>query len=173
MVLAPRPEDADFLNINRPVFSRRGLKIVLWCDEATTLALARNAVDFFDWISRRHECPQGVPAHAGEEPRSLRALAMLLTRGGRFEEAEQHLRRALSIEQSMGDTTTTESLHLLDELADVLTRQGRYREAEEIVIEELDRLHRLEPSPLLEQAEERLSRLRELIARSHGGAATT
>lgn len=64
MVLAPRAEDADFLNINRPVFSRRGLKVVLWCDEATTLALARNAVDFFDWISRRHECPPGVPTHA-------------------------------------------------------------------------------------------------------------
>lgn len=172
MVLAPRAEDADFLNINRPVFARRGLKVVLWCDEATTLALARNAVDFFDWISRRHECPPERPTHAGNQPRSLRALAMVLARSGRFEEAEQHLRRALSIEQSIGAATTTESLRLLDDLADVLTRQGRYHEAEAIVLQELDGLRRFEPA-FQEQAEQRLAHLRELIARSRSGPEPT
>lgn len=426
MVLAPRAEDADFLNINRPVFARRGLKVVLWCDEATTLALARNAVDFFDWISRRHECPPGVPMHAvygiraalcarapqivwmggdleacfraalpgrklmhldmarplpelerevrsagrawivwhshemidewilphvlheggrwtrvfmipsddregpfgaammllegecdnlhsarrtlgaagysgpgriaaligleraaievvaayypsteehallqifseeadpgaflarlaGEEELESRrntpfggipaievrafgrgalmrqiargvpletmkerarlmvveiaasaraledldaaetlarqafnmtarlgnavdhilaqhTLAMVLARRGRFEEAEEHLRHALSTRQSLGASRTPGSASLLGDLADVLTDQGRYPEAEELVLQELDELGGGGPSLLLKQAEQRLAHLRELIARGRGGS---
>ena len=64
MVLAPRAEDADWLNQQRPVFARRKLKVILWCDAETSVALSRKAVDFFDWISHRHECPPGVPMHA-------------------------------------------------------------------------------------------------------------
>src|SRR6185437_6149382 len=48
LVLAPRPSDADWLNIQRPVFARRALRVILWCDADTTLALAHDAVDFFD-----------------------------------------------------------------------------------------------------------------------------
>ena len=64
MILAPRAEDADWLNQQRPVFARRKLRVILWCDAETSIALAQKAVDFFDWISHRHECPPGVPMHA-------------------------------------------------------------------------------------------------------------
>lgn len=64
LVLAPRAADADWLNLNRPVFSERALKVVLWCDSETTTALARQAVDFFDWISDRVECPPLPPRYA-------------------------------------------------------------------------------------------------------------
>ncbi|MDI3285077.1 tetratricopeptide repeat protein [Polyangium sp. 15x6] len=64
MVLAPRAEDADWLNMQRPVFARRRLKVILWCDAETSVTLVRKAFDFFDWISHRHECPPGVPMHA-------------------------------------------------------------------------------------------------------------
>src|SRR5689334_3374330 len=37
LVLAPRPEDAVWLNLRRGQFSERKLKVVLWCEEATTL----------------------------------------------------------------------------------------------------------------------------------------
>ncbi|MRG97473.1 tetratricopeptide repeat protein [Polyangium spumosum] len=64
MILAPRAEDADWLNQQRPLFARRKLKVILWCEAETSVALAQKAVDFFDWISHRHECPPGVPMHA-------------------------------------------------------------------------------------------------------------
>lgn len=60
MVLSPRAEDADWLNQQRPVFARRKLKVILWCDAETSVTLAQQAVDFFDWISHRHECPPGT-----------------------------------------------------------------------------------------------------------------
>ncbi|HYO74770.1 MAG TPA: tetratricopeptide repeat protein, partial [Archangium sp.] len=64
LVLVPRAEDADWLNINRPVFAQRELRVVLFCDTETTVALARQAVDFFDWISHRVECPSRPPRFA-------------------------------------------------------------------------------------------------------------
>ncbi len=64
LVLVPKPDDADWLNLQRPIFSQRQLKAILFCDYATTLALADRAVDFFDWVSQHHDCPQGPPAHA-------------------------------------------------------------------------------------------------------------
>jgi tetratricopeptide (TPR) repeat protein len=64
MVLLPRAEHADALNLGRPVFSRRRLKVVLWCDRETTVALAQQAPDFFDWISEHHDCPPGPVPHA-------------------------------------------------------------------------------------------------------------
>jgi hypothetical protein len=59
IVLAPRPEDADWLNQRRQLFAERKLKAVLWCDEATTVALARGAPDLYDWIGHRQTCPPG------------------------------------------------------------------------------------------------------------------
>lgn len=64
MVLVPRPEDAEWLNLRRPLFARRALKVVLFCDRETTVALAQRAVDFFDWVSQHHECPPGPVPHA-------------------------------------------------------------------------------------------------------------
>jgi tetratricopeptide (TPR) repeat protein len=66
LVLVPRAEDADWLNINRPVFAQRELRVVLFCDTETSIALARQAVDFFDWISHRVECPNRPPRFAVE-----------------------------------------------------------------------------------------------------------
>lgn len=64
LVLVPRAEDADWLNINRPLFAQLELRVVLFCDTDTTIALARHAVDFFDWISHRVECPNRPPRFA-------------------------------------------------------------------------------------------------------------
>lgn len=59
LVLVPRVEDADWLNINRPLFASRALRVVLFCTREVSVALSRRAVDFFDWVSLRLECPTG------------------------------------------------------------------------------------------------------------------
>ncbi len=64
LVLIPQPDDAEYLNLNRPIFAQRRLRVVLFCEHATTLALADRAIDFFDWVSQHHECPQGPALHA-------------------------------------------------------------------------------------------------------------
>ncbi|WP_437901417.1 tetratricopeptide repeat protein [Sorangium sp. So ce124] len=64
MVVVPKPEDAEWLNLRRPLFARRALKVVLFCDRETTIALAQRAVDFFDWVSQHHECPSAPVPHA-------------------------------------------------------------------------------------------------------------
>ena len=93
LVLVPRVEDADWLNLNRPIFAQRELKIVLFCARDVTIALARHAVDFFDWISHRVECPDRPPAFAVAGLRcalSVRAPGILW----RGEELEASLARA-------------------------------------------------------------------------------
>src|SRR5580700_8628044 len=47
MVLILRAAQAEALNLGRPIFARRRLKVVLWCDRETTLALIDRAPDFF------------------------------------------------------------------------------------------------------------------------------
>jgi tetratricopeptide (TPR) repeat protein len=64
LVLLPKGSDADWLNLQRPVFKRRELKVVLFCDRETSIALAQDAPDFFDWISVHQDCPPGPAAHA-------------------------------------------------------------------------------------------------------------
>ena len=59
LVLVPRAEDADWLNINRPLFASKALRVVLFCTREVSVALSRGAVDFLDWISLRLECPEG------------------------------------------------------------------------------------------------------------------
>ena len=63
-VLVARAEDADWLNINRPLFSSRALRVVLFCSREVSVALSRGAVDFIDWVSLRLECPAGPPPYA-------------------------------------------------------------------------------------------------------------
>jgi tetratricopeptide (TPR) repeat protein len=89
LVLSPGPLDADWLNLQRPVFARKELRVILWCSAETSAVLAREAVDFFDWISHRHECPGGPAAHAVAGLRSAlaaRAPGVVWT-GGDLEEA--------------------------------------------------------------------------------------
>ena len=52
VLLRVRLEDLDWLNLHRPLFSDRQLRVVLWCEGVVLEALMRRAVDFFDWISR-------------------------------------------------------------------------------------------------------------------------
>ncbi|XXT14699.1 tetratricopeptide repeat protein [Sorangium sp. So ce429] len=64
VILCVRAADAAWLNQERPVVQERALRLVLFSDEETTLHLARCAVDFYDWISHRIDCPEGPPAFA-------------------------------------------------------------------------------------------------------------
>jgi hypothetical protein len=59
VVLAPSAEHASWLNINRPLFADRKLRVVLFSDAETSRALARQATDFFDWVSHRVDCSPG------------------------------------------------------------------------------------------------------------------
>lgn len=63
VVLVARAEDASWLNRQRPLLATRSLRVVLWSDAATTGVLAREAPDFFDWISVRVACPPGPALH--------------------------------------------------------------------------------------------------------------
>lgn len=83
LVLVPRAEDADQLNLGRPIFAYRELRAILFCDSETTVALARQAPDFFDWISHRVECP-----------RSLLPYVPVYVRGADLREACTRLERA-------------------------------------------------------------------------------
>jgi tetratricopeptide (TPR) repeat protein len=64
LVLVGRAEDADWLNINRPLFASRALRVVLFCSREVSVALSRGAVDFLDWMSLRVECPPGPAPYA-------------------------------------------------------------------------------------------------------------
>lgn len=100
-VLSPKAEDAELLNLRRQIFADRRFKVVLWCDEATTVALARKAVDFFDWITHRQECPSGPAPFA---VRGLRAAFQaewpVVWRGSeRKEDLDEVLRAAFPTEK--------------------------------------------------------------------------
>lgn len=71
VVLRVRAEDRTWLNLARPVVAQRTLRLFLWSTEATTVALVQGAVDFFDWISHRVECPDGPPGFAVRELRRI------------------------------------------------------------------------------------------------------
>lgn len=72
VILCVRAMDAGWLNQERPVVQARALRLLLFSDEETTLHLSRTAVDFYDWISHRIDCPAGPPAFA---VRALRRAA--------------------------------------------------------------------------------------------------
>ncbi|MFO0592113.1 MAG: tetratricopeptide repeat protein [Polyangiaceae bacterium] len=70
VVVCLRRQDFEWLNISRPVV--RGHRVILFGDAETTLALEREAFDFFDWISHKIDAPEGPPAFA---VRALRSAA--------------------------------------------------------------------------------------------------
>ncbi|MCC6559695.1 MAG: hypothetical protein IT372_42810, partial [Polyangiaceae bacterium] len=89
VVLVPDAAQASWLNMERSVFSHRELKAILFADAGTSIALARNAKDFFHWISHRIECPGGpvMPAVRGIRA-ALRARAPgVAWTGGDLDEA--------------------------------------------------------------------------------------
>lgn len=63
VVFVPRAEDAEALNMARPLFSRNELRVVLFCENGIAEALRRHAPDFFDWLSLVVECPSSHPPH--------------------------------------------------------------------------------------------------------------
>ncbi|MCA9699079.1 MAG: hypothetical protein KC431_16270, partial [Myxococcales bacterium] len=57
VLLRVRPDDAAWLNLRRPLVAEKKLRLVLWADEPAMAALVREAVDFYDWISREVSVP--------------------------------------------------------------------------------------------------------------------
>lgn len=64
VVFVPNIEEAATLNFNRPVLSKLELRVVLYCDAATSGRLAHAAPDFYHWISHWIEGPSGPPPEA-------------------------------------------------------------------------------------------------------------
>jgi tetratricopeptide (TPR) repeat protein len=89
VVLLPDAAQAGWLNMERPVVAHRELRLILFSDAATSARLAREAVDFFHWISHRIECPPGAVMPAVRTiQRALCARARgIAWGGGHLEEA--------------------------------------------------------------------------------------
>ena len=64
VILVADARQADWLNMERPIFANLALRVILFSDAETSGALARRAPDFFNWISHRVECPPGLPPTA-------------------------------------------------------------------------------------------------------------
>jgi hypothetical protein len=64
VLLAPREEDLDWLNLNRPQFAQRELRAVLWVEDSVFVRF--RAPDLHDWVSHFVRCPPGVPRFAVE-----------------------------------------------------------------------------------------------------------
>jgi hypothetical protein len=64
VVLPVRREDLDWLNLNRPIFAERSLRVVLWAEGDLATQLKFIAPDLHDWISHYVTCPPGVPTFA-------------------------------------------------------------------------------------------------------------
>lgn len=88
IVLVPDVAQAKWLNQERPVLASRRLRVLLYCDAATSAELARRAPDFFHWISTYIEAPQGAwpPAVRGLRAAAVRGTGVAWM-GGNFEEA--------------------------------------------------------------------------------------
>lgn len=56
LLLRARVEDAVWLNLNRPLFARKRLRVVLWSPPGVLAPLRAGAPDFFDWISHIVPC---------------------------------------------------------------------------------------------------------------------
>jgi len=66
VLLLVREEQLDWLNLNRPVFAQRSLRVVLWVEAALSNKLKLESPDLHDWISHFVTCPPGVPEFALE-----------------------------------------------------------------------------------------------------------
>jgi tetratricopeptide (TPR) repeat protein len=62
-LLRLRIADAEWLNLRRPMFAQRRLRVILWSESGVTAQVRDIAPDFFDWISHVIECPALVPDH--------------------------------------------------------------------------------------------------------------
>lgn len=142
LVLVPHAEDADQLNLGRPIFAYRELHAILFCDSETTVALARQAPDFFDWISHRVECPSSALPYV---PMYVRA-ADLREAGTRLESAGARLPGRMAA-----------LVHLQPELIDLLVQLLERGASEEQLGAEL--LQAADPVPVLREHAQRLGLL--------------
>lgn len=71
VILLPRLEDIAWLNLHRPLFSRRGLRVIFFCTTEQSAALHLRAPDLFDWITYSVTCPEMPPPHAVAGLRAL------------------------------------------------------------------------------------------------------
>jgi tetratricopeptide (TPR) repeat protein len=128
LVLVPHTRDAEWLNQQRPVFARRALRVILWCDRKTTEMLRTKAVDFFDWISHVHECPpEGV--YVSPIDASVPELVRT-TEAGDLDVAERAAMHALQATETEQWRRTPERAKALHVLGRIDVRRGRFRDAE-------------------------------------------
>lgn len=64
VLLALRREHLDRLNLNRPVFAERSLRVVVWAEGELATQMKFLAPDLHDWVSHFVRCPEGVPEFA-------------------------------------------------------------------------------------------------------------
>lgn len=81
VVLLPRRDELEWMNLHRPRFAARALRVVLWCDHGLAVALHFEAPDLFEWVTRSIPCPPSPPPHAVN---GLRALLRARVVGCRF-----------------------------------------------------------------------------------------
>lgn len=80
-LLRLRIEDAEWLNLRRPMFAQRRLRVILWSEPGIAAQVRDIAPDFFDWISHVIECPALVPAHVIAGLRAAPAFPGIAWRG--------------------------------------------------------------------------------------------
>ncbi|NVB37080.1 hypothetical protein G6O69_04510 [Pseudenhygromyxa sp. WMMC2535] len=66
VLLVLRRATLDWLNLNRPLFAARSLRVVLWAEGELGTELKFLAPDLHDWVSHFVTCPPGVPDFAVE-----------------------------------------------------------------------------------------------------------
>jgi hypothetical protein len=66
VLLIVQEQDLGWLNLNRPIFAQRSLRVVLWVEPELSGRLKFESPDLHDWISHFVPCPEGVPEFAVE-----------------------------------------------------------------------------------------------------------
>ncbi len=59
-LLLLREEDISWLNVNRPIFATKSLRVIVWASDAVLAKLLGGAPDFSDWISHVVDVPPRV-----------------------------------------------------------------------------------------------------------------
>jgi phosphoglycolate phosphatase-like HAD superfamily hydrolase len=66
VLLIVEQKDLGWLNLNRPIFAQRSLRVVLWVEPELSGRIKFESPDLHDWISHFVPCPEGVPEFAVE-----------------------------------------------------------------------------------------------------------
>lgn len=116
IIYCPHPSQAEWLNMARPLFAERQLKVLLFCSSEVSAALAHRAPDFFNWISHRIECPKGhyLPAVRGLRAAVCHRALGVSWHGGDFAPifAEALPKRSLTVlSSSISYDSMVEAMH--------------------------------------------------------------